>query len=350
MQLLNTSQNNSRPEYQDQFRDALKSFADIKSFFDLGYDFESKFNCVIPKSFANILKRAGPDSILWKQFIPTPDELPATGLIDPIGDIKNSKENGIIHRYKNRILFTPTINCPIICRYCFRKNELSESNEIFKNKLSELAKYLQDHPEVNEVILTGGDPLILNDNKLEQIFQVLLSQNIKFLRLHTRTPIIIPSRINKTFIQLLGRYENQFTKIIFVLHVNHADEVDKEVLEALERLKGLQIKKLTQSVLLKGINNDLESLIGLIYKVLDCDFTPYYLHHPDNVKGAMHFTISLEEGREIYQFLRDQVPGWALPHYIIDNAKGMGKQLAFNPERIKFSGKMLDKNGALQDY
>jgi lysine 2,3-aminomutase len=350
MQQLNTSQNKSDPTYQNQYREALKSFKEIKSFFDLDYEFESHFDCFIPLHFAKKIKAAGPGSSLWKQFIPAPEELSDDGLLDPIGDIKNAKNGGIIHRYKNRILFTPTINCPVICRYCFRKNELSEANEIFKNQISELGSYLSSHPEVNEVILTGGDPLVLSDKKLKKIFDILKEQNIKFVRLHTRTPVILPSRIDEGFTSLMQEYSREFTKIIFVLHVNHSDEIDQEVFIALEKLRDLPIKRLTQSVLLKGVNNSVDTLINLIYKILDCDFTPYYLHHPDQVRGAMHFRLSLEEGREIYQYLRDQVPGWAIPHYIIDNSKGLGKQLAFNPERISFHGKMLDKNGVLQDY
>ena len=122
------------------------------------------------------------------------------------------------------------------------------------------------------------------------------------------------------------------------------------MIASLDKLRETSIKKLTQSVLLKGVNDSSDELVSLIKKIISADFTPYYLHHPDQAKGAMHFHLSLEEGRKIYSKLRDQLPGWAIPHYIIDQFEGQGKQLAFNPEKIEFSGKMLNKNGDLVSY
>lgn len=336
--------------WQSDYRNALKSFKEIKSFFGLNFDFHSPYTSFIPLDFAHKIKNSGVNSPLWKQFIPDQDELASDGKIDPIGDIKHSKENGIIHRYKNRLLYTPTANCPIICRYCFRKNELSEDNDIFKRNLGELKSYLSLHPEVEEVILTGGDPLILSNQKLEKIFEALSEIHIPFIRIHTRTPIIIPSRIDSGLITLFNKYQSKFQRINFVLHTNHADEIDPEVETALNRLRDCSVKKLTQSVLLKDVNNSHQELEKLIRKILSVDFTPYYLHHPDKVRGAMHFYLPLEQGREIYSKLRKNLSGWALPSYVIDQSEGEGKQFAFNPEQIKYSGKMLNKNGNLVPY
>lgn len=348
--MLQTKTQENQDNWQNQYRNSLKSYLDIEAFFSLPPSSLQKFSCLLPIHFANKIKEAGPDSALWKQFIHTQKELTPDGVLDPIGDKKHSKGSGIIHRYKSRILFTPTTNCPVICRYCFRKNELSNDDQIFKQSLESLTDYLINHKEVNEVILTGGDPLILSNSKLEKIFNLLCSLNIKFLRLHTRTPIILPKRIDQGLIDIFKKFELSFTKIVFVLHTNHIEELDADVCDSLNKLRETRIDKKTQSVLLNGVNNSAEDLLNLFNRLLDCDFTPYYLHHPDNVHGAKHFCLSLEEGRRIYLKLRQNIPGWAIPHYVIDHPEGHGKQLAFNPESIDFSGKLLNSETVLINY
>jgi lysine 2,3-aminomutase len=336
--------------WQNSFRDSIKDEITLANYLNIDLVSKTKYKLFIPRTFAAKIKGAGPGSALWKQFVPHSDEDHTSGNLDPIGDVKNAKGSGIIHRYESRLLFTPTTICPVICRYCFRKNELTSNDQIFQQNLNGLKEYLSENPQVNEVILTGGDPLILSESKLEEISDVLINAKIKFLRFHTRTPIILPERINDDFVNYLNKITPHFVKVIFVLHTNHASEIDEAVSNALTKLRKCHIDKKTQSVLLKDVNNDPEELTNLFYKLIDCDFTPYYLHHPDKVKGAMNFYLSLEEGRKIYLKLRDKLPGWAIPHYIIDHPEGHGKQNAFNPEKIEFSGKLLDKNGGLQKY
>lgn len=348
MQQLAKSKN--KITWQDEFRNALKTYREIESFFNLDNPIKLNYSCFIPLSFAERIKNGGEKGVLWKQFIHQEQENAQDGKLDPTGDKQKAKGSGIIHRYNSRVLFTPTTNCPIICRYCFRKNQLSSQDEIFKHNLNGLIDYLVKNPEVNEVILTGGDPLVLSNAKLRTIFLELSNLKIKFLRIHTRTPIILPSRIDDGLIELFNEFSSKFTRIIFVLHANHEEEIDQNVSTALNKLRDCSIDKKTQTVLLKDVNNHEDILIKLFYKLIDCDFTPYYLHHPDRVKGAMHFYLSLPVGREIYLKLRDKLPGWAIPHYIIDHPNGEGKQLAFNPESLKFSGKMLNLKAQLTDY
>ncbi len=324
------SSNKISNKWQDEYRDALKTNSQISDYFKLKSKVQLPYTSFIPRKFAAKIISNGPNSPLWKQFIPTSQENSTAGLLDPIGDKKRAKGNGIIHRYKNRILFTPTTNCPIICRYCFRKNELSNQDQIFSQNVVALRNYLIKHQEVNEVILTGGDPLILSNQKLEQIFALIANLNIKFLRIHTRTPIILPGRIDRGLLDLFNSYANKFTQLIFTLHTNHSDEIDEEVYLALNKLRKIPIKKLTQTVLLKDVNDTPQALIQLFYRAIDCDFTPYYLHHPDQVKGGMHFHLPLVKGQKIYTQLRDELPGWALPHYVVDHPQGSGKQLALN--------------------
>lgn len=307
---------------------------------------KTNYPLFIPKKLALKIYKAGPQSILWKQFVPHKDEASPLGMEDPIGDHAHSKEGRIIHRYKNRLLFLPTPNCPVICRYCFRKNELAEPDSLFEGQLKETLAYLKKHPEVNEVILSGGDPLIMNDEKLEALFKAFASLGtIKYLRLHTRTPIVLPSRVTDSLCDLLNKYGKVFNKVIMALHLNHIVEVDQEVKDAILKLKNSGIELLSQSVLLKEINDDIESLKNLFMGLVDLGVRPYYLHHPDRVKGGMHFYLSLTEGRMLYHALRDLLPGWSLPTYVIDIPGGHGKTPAFNPEDFDFSGHLITNAG-----
>lgn len=336
--------------WQDEYRNALKTYSQVASFFDLNYVSHLPYEVFLPLNFAKKIKQQGLTGPLANQFLPHIDESKNTGLIDPIGDKKKSQSAGIIHRYQNRILFTPTTRCPVICRYCFRKNELSNQDEIFKANLNELSTYLKDHPEVNEVILTGGDPLVLSNQKLENIFKELEKTQVKYIRLHTRTPIILPKRMDTGLINLLEYFSKKFSRVIFSLHTNHPSELDREVKSSLVKLKNSGVECKTQTVLLKNINDDPDVLTKLFYELIDLGFNPYYLHHPDKVKGGMHFYLELEQGRRIYNQLRNKLPGWALPHYVIDNFQGRGKQFAFNPESFEYSGKMYDINSQLTIY
>lgn len=299
----------------------------------------------IPREFDDYLSTFPNHHPMKKQFIPSHEEITNTnGLYDPIGDSLHSKENGIIHRYKNRLLFTPTTVCPIQCRYCFRKNELAQRDELFKASINELISYLQNHQEINEVILTGGDPLMLSNDKIETIFKNLTGL-VDYIRFHTRAPVIIPKRIDNDFIRLLKSYEPHFKIISIAIHTNHPDELYPAVDECIELLKSTKVKLLSQTVLLKDVNNNLETMTSLFKNLSERGVQPYYLHHPDKVKGAMHFYLPLIEGRELYGKLRDELPGFMLPHYVIDPSNGRGKTLAYNGESLDFSGSLIDRFG-----
>jgi lysine 2,3-aminomutase len=296
----------------------------------------------IPIEFKKYLEQFPKDHPLNLQFIPHENELQDQGLYDPIGDLKHSKGHGIIHRYKTRLLFTPTTVCPIQCRYCFRKNELAQNDTIFNQNISKLKEYLTEHSEVKEVILTGGDPLILTNKKLFAIFEQLKDQ-VDYIRIHTRTPIIIPGRIDEEFIDFINHYSSKFKLITMALHTNHALELYPEVLEKMNLLRATKIKLISQSVLLKHVNDNVQSLCDLFFKLSENGIQPYYLHHPDKVKGAMHFYLKLKAGREIYARLRDELPGHMIPHYVIDPSNGRGKTLAYNSESLEFGGHFVDR-------
>jgi len=332
--------------WQDDMRTALKNAEDLKTFFDCEIP-ATPYSVFLPKTFAEKIKKGGPNSPLWKQFVPQIEENSPEGLLDPIGDKIYLKAPQIIHRYKNRALFLPTTNCPVICRYCFRKNELSFSQDLFLPRFNETLNYLRNNPQIEELIFSGGDPLILSDEKLSYYLSEFEKiPSLKFIRLHTRTPIILPSRITDNLISVLK--SSSFKKITVAIHVNHSDELDEEVKEAILKMKGLNL--LSQTVLLKGINDHSQILKELIHNLVSLNIRPYYLHHPDKVKGGMNFYLDIERGRKIYQALRDEVPGWAIFNYVVDVPGGKGKTPAFNPESFVFSGNLMGKDGNLYPY
>lgn len=300
------------------------------------------------------------DSPLGRQFIPQANEgllrQQLKGLSDPIGDQAHFVAPQLIHRYRNRALFLPHSTCPVICRYCFRKNELararqSEGKELFLPDFQKTFTYLRRHPEIDEVIFSGGDPLVLSESSLDFYLEAFSSlPSLKYIRFHTRFPTVLPSRITDDFMDLLSlsQEKKRFQAFHIVVHINHRDELDKDVLHALEKLQKGPVNLLAQSVLLKGVNDDISSLKGLYDALNALGIRPYYLHHPDRVKGAMHFGLSLEEGRHLYAQLRDLLPGWAIPHYVVDIPGGKGKVSAFNPESYHYQGTLIDKDGRPQ--
>lgn len=344
--MLESAFRDHKTTWGDSFRLAYKDSRELYEFLGEAQEFDDKtYPVFIPQKLADRIKAAGHDSPLWKQFVPSRTELNERsneGLYDPIGDSTHSKGGGIIHRYKNRILFSPTTICPVNCRYCFRKNELAAKDEALKGKLHGLTAYLDRHPEVNEVILTGGDPLMISDAKLRTIISSVAGR-VKYLRLHTRTPVIMPERITPELLDIFALAAPEFSVLSLAVHANHADEFTAENKRALEMLSAAGVQLLSQSVLLRGVNDGLRALVDLYETFAAHKVKAYYLHHPDRVMGAMGFCLPLEQGRRLYAKLRDELPGWAIPHYVIDPENGQGKNLAYNPESLEFKGRLLDR-------
>ncbi|OUR98527.1 hypothetical protein A9Q84_03700 [Halobacteriovorax marinus] len=333
--------------WQEEYRSAIRSHKELENYFNHTFS-KTPFPILIPLGLAQKIKRSGINSVLGKQFLPVENENCHKGFIDPIGDHDYSPVAGLVHRYKNRVLFFPTSNCPVICRYCFRKNELSTNDDLFKSNFKKVKEYLLQHSEVEEIIFSGGDPFILSDEKIQYYLEEFKEiKSIKYIRFHTRTPVIIPTRFTNKLISLLKTFKSVFVQLQIVVHINHSDEIDLDVKHTLEKLDQAGITLLSQSVLLKGVNNDFSSLKDLIDALVSLNIRPYYLHHPDQVRGASHFNITLSEGRAVYAKLRDALPGWAIPTYIIDLPSGEGKTSAFNPESYNFSGQFINKDGTI---
>ncbi len=341
--------NNDESSWQDSIKNAIRSHEQLEDFFAQKF-VRTKYPIFIPQALARRIKSFGIGSPLAKQFLPQEEENHGAGLIDPIGDHAHSPVSQIVHRYKNRLLFFPTQICPVQCRYCFRKNELHQGDELFKNNLQAVRQYIQHHDEVEEVIFSGGDPLMLSNSKLSAYFDEFLRLKIPMLRLHTRMPVITPARLDDEFYELLKKYAKEFSVFTVAIHLNHEDEITPELAQRMQRFRSLNVQWLAQTVLLKGVNDRPECLKNLFLGLLKLGIKPYYLHHPDLVRGAMHFWLSIEEGRRLYAKLRDELPGHALPQYVVDLPGGHGKTPVFNPESYEFSGRFLSKDGSPIEY
>lgn len=342
------NQNFNITTWQDDFRLGLRSIKSINDFFELNLK-ELPYEVFIPFLLAKRIRELGSEHILWKQFIPSNEEIESyqdVGDEDPIGDKVHSKPGGLVHRYKNRVLFFPTTVCPVICRYCFRKNELSNQDEIFDVEFEKTISYLRENPQIEEIIFSGGDPLILSNKKIEFYLEEFSKiSHIKYIRFHTRTPASLPLRVDSELCLVLEKYVHIFETLTLAIHINHAAEISPEVENAFKKLSNIhRLNLLSQSVLLKGINNN-PLVLSELFKTLNLyNIKPYYLHHPDKVKGGMHYQIDIEEGRKIYANLRNLIPGWLIPTYIIDTPGGFGKLPLFNPETFEFKGKLISNS------
>ena len=337
--------------WQRELNEAIRTPQELAHFLNCPLPPSSPQPIFIPRWLAQRIKDKGPLSPLGKQFIPQKDELSFQGLEDPIDDRSYARTPQLIHRYPNRALWMPTKVCPIQCRYCFRKNELHENSWIHPDEEKSLA-YLKNHPEIEEIILTGGDPLILSNSKLRQLTNRLGEiKSLHFLRIHTRIPTVLPSRIDKGLLQLLSRLSQRFS-LSLVVHCNHSSELEGEaaIFLALSELSELRLHLMSQSVLLKGVNDHPETLSSLFKKLAHLGVRPYYLHHPDRVRGAMHFYLDIEEGRRIYEATKNRLSGWMLPQYVVDLPAGSGKTFAYNSESLSFSGRLRGRHGEFVDY
>ena len=310
-----------------------------------------KLKSLVPKKWLEKCEQEKGFGPLSKQFIATEEEFNSEGLFDPIGDQNHKVCDGLIHRYKNRVLFLPTNKCPVACRYCFRKHEIEEDEKLFLPDINEVILYLKENPQVEEIIFSGGDPFSLSNEKIQFYLDQFQSlEHIKWIRFHTRFPTMIPARFNKELIEILEKANKHYQGISIVLHINHWDEWDIEVEHIIKKIQAIGCRLLSQSVLLKGINDNVDDLKVLFQGLVQKDIRPYYLHHPDLIKGGGHFYVSLDQGRKLYHELRDLLPGWAIPQYIIDIPHGYGKIPASNADQNQFQGELVDKNGKVHLY
>ncbi|MFL7025621.1 EF-P beta-lysylation protein EpmB [Enterovibrio norvegicus] len=277
-----------------------------------GFSARALFSQRVPQSFIARMEKGNPNDPLLRQVLPVVEEFDeAEGFTtDPLEEQDNDVP-GLLHKYKNRVLMIVKGGCAVNCRYCFRRHFPYQDNKGSKETWRETIAYLQDHPEVDEVILSGGDPLMAKDHELKWLVEAIEAvPHIRKLRIHTRLPVVIPSRITTALTQLLKETR---LKVILVTHINHANEINDELRHSMAILRQANVTLLNQGVLLKGVNDSVDSLKNLSNTLFDCGILPYYLHVLDKVKGAAHFLVSDDEARSLMAGLIKEVSGYLVP-------------------------------------
>jgi lysine 2,3-aminomutase len=283
----------------------------------------ARYAIAIPPALRALIE--SPTDAIGLQFIPHPAELITAPHedADPIADEALSPIPGIVHRYPDRALLKPLLACPVYCRFCFRREQVGPDGGLLSDaELNHAYAYIAAHPEIREVILTGGDPLILSPRRLQQILQNLSTiPHVEVLRIHSRVPVADPSLITDALADALDIK----TPLFLAAHINHARELTPAAAEALEKLQRRRIPILGQTVLLAGVNDSEEALGDLFRAMLRARIKPYYLHQLDAAPGTARFHVPPERGREILANLRGKISGTALPTYIYDRPGGLGK-------------------------
>jgi lysine 2,3-aminomutase len=285
-----------------------------------------RYAIAITPEIAALIDRSDPSDPIARQYVPDIAELTTRPeeRADPIGDYVHSPVEGIVHRYPDRVLLKLVNVCAVYCRFCFRREMVGPGREILSaDKLDAALAYVHSHPEIWEVILTGGDPLVLSRRRLGDVINGIAAiEHVKIVRLHTRLPVVSPEEITPSLVRAL-KGPGKTTYV--ALHANHPRELTPAAREAIARIIDGGIPMVSQSVLLRGVNDDVATLEQLMRAFVECRIKPYYLHHADLAPGTSHFRTTIAEGQALMRALRGRVSGLAQPTYMLDIPGGFGK-------------------------
>jgi len=340
-------------DYKWQLRNRINSLSDLEEHINLTHEERTgiilsgnRLAMSITPHFMNLVDKNDPDCPIRRQIIPRMEESldDPQEMNDPCGEDSHMPVPGLVHRYPDRVLFLVTDRCASYCRYCTRSRVVSGVGENQLETQWEAAfEYLENTPQVRDVLLSGGDPLLFSDSKLEKIISRLHAiPHIQFIRIGSRIPIFLPQRITDDLCNMLKKYHPLFISV----HTNHPKELTTEVKASLEKLSDAGIVTGNQSVLLKGINDSVEIQKALVHKLLMCRTRPYYLYQCDLIKGSSHLRTSVAKGIEIMEGLRGHTTGYTIPQYVIDGPGGGGK-IPINPQYIK---EMTPEKVVLRNY
>jgi len=285
----------------------------------------ARYALALTADVAELVDSADASDPIARQFIPNAAELAShpEEMSDPIGDEVHSPVTGIVHRYPDRVLLKPVHICAAYCRFCFRREVVGRERSLSRAELDAAIGYIRAHREIWEVILTGGDPLVLSPRRLEQLVAALaLIDHVKVIRVHTRVPVVEPSRVTAQVVRAL-KAPGKATYV--VLHANHPRELTAKARAACARFIDVGIPLLSQSVLLRGVNDDPAVLGELMRALVECRIKPYYLHHGDLAPGTAHWRTSIEEGQDLMRALHGRFSGLCQPTYVLDIPGGHGK-------------------------
>ncbi|MDT2020691.1 lysine-2,3-aminomutase-like protein [Methylocella sp. CPCC 101449] len=285
------------------------------------------YSIAITPDIAALIDPNDPNDPIARQFVPDArelDRLPQE-LDDPIGDEAHAPVEGIVHRYPDRVLLKLLHACPVYCRFCFRRESVGDggSNILSPQALGAALGYIEATPDIWEVILTGGDPLFLSPRRLREVMQRLGAiAHVKIIRIHTRVPVADPSRVDDA---LIGALRASGKTVYVAVHANHPRELSETARAACARLVEAGIPLVSQSVLLRGVNDGIETLSALMRAFVENRIKPYYLHHPDLAPGTSHLRVDIATGQALMRALRGRVSGLCVPEYVLDIPGGHGK-------------------------
>ena len=317
-------------------------------------DVARKYAVSVSPTLLTLIDPADPADPIARQFLPSIEELRLLPEehADPIGDAAHMPVPGIVHRHPDRVLFKAVSSCPVYCRFCFRRETIGpgKTPALSPEDFERAFAYIALQPQIWEVILTGGDPFILSPRRAGEITNRLAAiPHVKIVRWHTRVPLVDPERVTDALVEAL--LAPGVTSWV-ALHANHAREFSPEARRAIARLRESQIALVSQSVLLKGVNDDVETLADLMRAFVENGIKPYYLHHPDLAPGTSHFRVGIEEGLALARALRARISGLAQPTYVIDIPGGFGKVPldSQSVERAEHGWRIKDFSGEWHDY
>ena len=329
-------------DWRWQLQNRITTYQQIDQMFHLSADEKSALllgNKRLPVSltpyYASLLDIHNSSHALRKIVIPVIQETIQTKgeSLDPLAENHQSPIKGLVHRYPDRVLFLVSNVCASYCRYCTRSRIIAacrDKHSTFKSQLEKCFEYIESHPEIRDVLLSGGDPLMLPDATLQKILERLRKiEHVEIIRIGTRTPVVLPQRITPSLVQMLRKYHPLFMSI----HFTHPEEITREVTDACCRLADAGIPLGSQSVLLAGINDSVETMRQLFHKLLKIRVRPYYLYQCDPILGSGHLRSSVKKGIEIIKSLRGFTSGYAIPHYVID-APGGGGKIPISPDYL----------------
>ncbi|MBN2382880.1 KamA family radical SAM protein [bacterium] len=314
-------------------RKSVTDAAELASRFDIPREemdrIVSQFPVQITPYYLSLIKHKGDP--LYRQVVPDVRELDESYLYqDPLAEDTHSPVPNIVHRYPDRCLFLISHVCASYCRFCTRKRKVGDSDKIKSSEIQRGIEYIKAHPEIRDVILSGGDPLLLEDSKLENIIkQVRQCEHVEIIRIGSRVPCFLPQRITSSLVRMLKKYHPLYINV----HFNHPDELTPQAVEALAKLADAGIPLGNQTVLLKDVNDSPEVMKKLMQKLVRARVRPYYIYQADMVFGTEHFRTRVEKGLEIIKALRGWTSGLAVPYFVID-APGGGGKIPILPEYV----------------
>lgn len=347
-----------QPEWQDwkwQFRNRISTLEGIKEYMPLTNEEEKAFQAAgknlpfaITPYYLDLINPCNAHDPIRKTVVPRLAEFTTTReeMVDPCGEDGDMVAPGLVHRYPDRVLFLVNETCSVYCRYCTR-SRLVGSGEHEVN-FEATYEYLRKNPQIRDVLISGGDPLVMADHKLEAIIKTLREiPHIEIVRIGTKIPVVLPQRITDDLVNMLKKYHPFYMSIHFL----HPDEITPEVVVACNKLADAGIPTFSQTVLLKGVNDDPEVMKELMLKLLKIRVRPYYIYQCDPVQGTSHFRTSVDKGVEIIEHLRGHITGYGVPTYVIDGPGGGGK-IPVTPDYVvsKEPGKITLRNYKQEQY